>query len=416
MDLFDFAQKPAAPLSERMRPETVGEFVGQGHLVGKDSLLVRAIKADVLGSCIFYGPPGTGKTTLSNIIASTTDSHFEKLNAVASGVADAKRVIEEAKERLKTQGKKTYLLLDECHRWSKAQSDSVLAAIEAGYIIFVGSTTENPYASMTNAIVSRCRIFEFKRLSADDIKAVLYRAVSDKRKGLGNYNVCIDADAVDHIAFFAGGDLRTALNSLELAVLTTAPDENGVIKIDLTAAEQSIQRKALSIDESAYYDNLSAFCKSLRGSDPNAALFYSERMIRAGIDPLIIFRRLLAHSAEDVGLADPNALVVAAAAMTAYEKMGYPEGIIPLSEAILYVCKAKKSNSVVAAMGAASEAAKKYADLEPPKYLRDINYKGEKITGYKYPHDYGGWVEQQYLPDEIKDKKFYIENPNDKKQ
>jgi putative ATPase len=415
MDLFDFVGKPAAPLSERMRPETIGEFVGQRHLVGGDSLLVRAIKADVLGSCIFYGPPGTGKTTLSNIIALTTDSHFEKLNAVASGVADAKRVIEEAKERLKTQGKKTYLLLDECHRWSKAQSDSVLAAIEQGFIIFVGSTTENPYVSMTNAIVSRCRVFEFRRLSEEDIRAALRRAVTDKRKGLGNYKIDIEEDAVGHLAFFSGGDLRTALNSLELAVLTTASDENGVIKIDLKAAEQSIQRKALSIDESAYYDVLSAFCKSLRGSDGNAALFYSERMIQAGIDPLVIFRRLLAHSAEDVGLADPNALVIAAAAMTAYEKMGYPEGILPLSEAILYVCKAKKSNSTVMAMDAAREAAKKYADLEPPKYLRDANYKGEKITGYKYPHDYGGYVEQQYLPDEIKDEKFYIENPNDKK-
>jgi putative ATPase len=414
MDLFDFVKKPAAPLSERMRPETVGEFVGQGHLVGGDSLLVRAIKADVLGSCIFYGPPGTGKTTLSNIIALTTDSHFEKLNAVASGVADAKRVIEEAKERLRTQGKKTYLFLDECHRWNKAQSDGVLAAIERGCIIFVGSTTENPYASMTNAIVSRCRVFEFKRLSEDDIKAVLYRAVKDKRKGLGNYNAQIDGDAADHIAFFAGGDLRTALNALELAVLTTPPDENGVITVDRGSAEQSIQRKSLSIDESAYYDNLSAFCKSLRGSDGNAALFYSERMLQAGIDPMMIFRRLLAHSAEDVGLADPNALVVAAAAMTAYEKMGFPEGIIPLSEAILYVCKAKKSNSVVVAMDAARAAAGKYADLEPPKYLRDTSYKGEKITGYKYPHDYGGYVEQQYLPDDIKDEKFYIENPNDK--
>ncbi|MDR2046950.1 MAG: replication-associated recombination protein A [Clostridiales bacterium] len=406
-------KKPDAPLSERMRPETIAEFVGQGHLVGGDSLLIRAIKADVLGSCILYGPPGTGKTTLSNIIAATTNSHFEKLNAVASGVADAKRIIEEAKERLRVSGQRTYLLLDECHRWNKAQSDSVLAAIERGCIIFVGSTTENPYVSMTNAIVSRCRVFEFKRLSEDDIKAVLRRAVADKKKGLGNYNARLDGKAAAHLAFFAGGDLRTALNALELAVLTTPPDADGVITVDLKAAEQSIQKKPLSIDESAYYDNLSAFCKSLRGSDPSAALFYSERMIQAGVDPLIIFRRLMAHSAEDVGVADPNALVVSASALAAYEKMGYPEGILPLSEAIIYVCKAKKSNSTLLAMDAARAAALKYADLQPPVYLRDTNYKSEKITGYKYPHDYGGAVEQQYLPDEIKNMRFYTPNEND---
>ncbi|MDR3293954.1 MAG: AAA family ATPase, partial [Clostridiales bacterium] len=252
MDLFDFANRAvSAPLAERMRPDTIEEFVGQGHIVGGNSLLIRAIRSNTLGSCIFYGPPGTGKTTLSNIIAHTTKSHFEKLNAVSSGVADAKRVIEEAKDRLKMYDQKTYLLLDECHRWSKAQSDSVLGAIEQGYIVFVGSTTENPYATMTNAIVSRCRVFEFKRLLAEDIKKVLYRALTDKKRGLGNYKIDMDASAAEHFAFFAGGDLRNALNALELAVLTTVPDGNGTITIDKTAAEQSMQKKAMSIDESA---------------------------------------------------------------------------------------------------------------------------------------------------------------------
>ena len=275
MDLFDFAKKPEAPLAERMRPETVEEFVGQGHLIAKNSLLVRAIKAGTLGSCIFYGPPGTGKTTLCNIIASSSHSHFEKLNAVSSGVADAKRVIEEAKQRLRLEGQRTYLLLDECHRWNKAQSDSVLSAIEQGHIIFVGSTTENPYASMTNAIVSRCRVFEFRRLSEGDIVTALYRAVFDKKRGLGIYALNVEDDAVRHIAFYAGGDLRSALNALELAVLTAEPAEDGSIRVTRETAAQSIQKKALSIDENGYYDVLSAFCKSLRGSDPNAALFYS---------------------------------------------------------------------------------------------------------------------------------------------
>ncbi|MDR1940066.1 MAG: replication-associated recombination protein A [Clostridiales bacterium] len=408
-DLFDFAPKPPAPLAERMRPETIDEFVGQSHIVGANSILLRAVKADGLGSCIFYGPPGTGKTTLSNIIAKSTRSHFEKLNAVSSGVADAKRVIEEAKDRLKIEGRKTYLLLDECHRWSKAQSDGVLAAIERGYIVFIGSTTENPYASMTNAIVSRCRVFEFKRLSEGDIESVLRRAIVDKEKGLGDRDLRVSDEAIRHIAFFAAGDLRSALNALELAALSTNPSEDGYIDIDLTAAEQSIQKKAMSIDESGFYDMLSAFCKSLRGSDPNAALFYAQRMIQGGIDPLIIFRRLIVHSAEDVGMADPNALNITTSALFAYEKIGCPEGLIPLTEAIIYVCKAKKSNAVVVAMNAASEAARRHPELLPPIYLRDANFKGQKPTGYKYPHDYGGYVEQQYLPDEIKDESYYKE-------
>ncbi|HEY8424380.1 MAG TPA: replication-associated recombination protein A [Clostridia bacterium] len=402
-----------APLYERVRPQTLDEFVGQKHIVGPNTLLRRAIAADKLGSCIFYGPPGTGKTTLANIIANSSNAYFEKLNAVSSGVADAKRVIEEAETRLKLYGQKTYLLLDECHRWNKAQSDSVLAAIEKGIIIFIGSTTENPYVSMTRAIVSRCRIFEFLPLSQDDIIEFLKRAVKHP-KGFGNLKVLIDDDAYRHWAWASAGDLRSALNALELAVLTTQPHSNGCIKIDKTIAEQSIQTKALSVDESAYYDYLSAFCKSLRGSDPNAALYWANRLIQAGCDPLIIARRLIVHASEDVGLADSNALNIAVSAHIALEKLGLPEGNIPLTHAIIYVCLAPKSNSVVRAMDAAQNAVKNAKDDNVPHYLRDRSYPHpiDDNSVYKYPHDYGGYVSQQYLPDSLKDARFYIPSKN----
>ena len=272
-DLMDNTSK-LAPLAERMRPTSLDDFVGQSHIVGKGKLLRRAIAADSLGSIIFYGPPGCGKTTLANIIANTTKADFVRLNAVSSGVADAKKVIEEAKERLKVFGRKTYLMLDECHRWNKAQSDSVLAGIEQGYIVFIGSTTENPFISMTRAIVSRCRIFEFKKLNSEDIKHALQTAIADKEKGLGNYDITITDDALGHIVWASDGDLRTAYNALELATITTSPDSNGKIVIDKEIAEESIQKKALSIDESMYYDMLSAFCKSLRGSDSDAAVYW----------------------------------------------------------------------------------------------------------------------------------------------
>lgn len=411
MDLFDYASKvdiqKTAPLAERMRARNLSEFIGQKHLVGEGTLLRRAISADKLGSCIFYGPPGTGKTTLANIIAKNTDSHFELLNAVSSGVSDAKKVIEEAKIRLKMYGKKTYLLLDECHRWNKAQSDSVLASVEKGEIIFIGSTTENPYVSMTKAIVSRCRVFEFKKLTSAEIVEGLKRAVEDEERGLGAYPVKVDEKAYEHIAWAASGDLRNAYNALELAFMTTDPSEDGYIHITEKNAAESIQRRVLSVDESMYYDMISAFCKSLRGSDSNAALYWSQRLIQAGCDPLLICRRLIAHSAEDVGMADPRALQMAVAALTAYEKLGVPEGLIPLSEAIIYVCEAEKSNSVIVALNAAQAAVEKIGVEEVPKYLQDPNYKTEKISGYKYPHDYGGWVEQQYLPDEVKNEVFY---------
>lgn len=410
MDLFEYANQQndgLKPLAERMRPQTLNEFIGQEHIVGEGSLLRRAIAADRLGSCIFYGPPGTGKTTLANIIAKNTNSHFEILNAVSSGVADAKRVIEEAKNRLMMYGKKTYLLLDECHRWNKAQSDSVLSAIEQGYIVFIGSTTENPYVSMTKAIVSRCRLFEFHSLTGKDVLKALNRAINDKR-GLLDMNVVAEEGALEHLAWASGGDVRTALNALELAAVTTSASADGAIHITKEIAAQSIQKRVLSISDDNYYDMLSAFCKSLRGSDSNAGLYWAMRLIDAGCDPLLIFRRIIAHSAEDVGMANPNALVVATSALTAYEKIGMPEGTLPLAEAIICVCESEKSNSVVIARDEAERAVQTVKKEAVPMYLRDVNYKQEKISGYKYPHDYGGYVEQQYLPDDLKDAKFYV--------
>lgn len=414
--LFDFNVNASKPLAEKMRPTSLDDFVGQQHIVGKGSLLRRAILADKLGSCIFYGPPGSGKTTLAHIIASTTHSDFVQMNAVSSGVADAKKVIEDAKTRLELYGTRTYLMLDECHRWNKAQSDCMLAAIEQGYIVFIGSTTENPYVNMTRAIVSRCRVFEFKRLSEDDVRSAMLRAISDKTNGLGNYDLKVEDKALDHLVWASDGDLRTALNALELAVMTTTPDKDGKIVIDLETAQQSIQKKALSIDESTYYDMLSAFCKSLRGSDSDAALYWAERLIQAGCDPLLIARRTLVHSSEDVGMADPMALVVANSAVEAYKNLGMPEGKIPLYNAIIYVCEASKSNSVVEAMYGAERLVAENKDDNVPPYLRDTHYHTDKVTGYKYVHDYGGWVEQTYLPESIKDAQLYKPSTNGKEK
>ena len=418
MDLFDFTdnEKAAKPLAERMRVNTLNDFIGQKHIVSEGSLLRRAIAADRLGSCIFWGPPGCGKTTLANIIAMGTNGEFVKLNAVNSGVADVKKAVETARDNLKLYGRRTYLLLDECHRFNKTQSDSLLPAIEQGTIIFIGSTTENPYASMTPAIVSRCRVFEFKRLSEEDISGALYAALKNRHKGLGKMNILADDDAIAHIARMAGGDLRSAYNALELAATTTPPDSEGRVHITLADAEQSIQRKALSYNEDAYYDFLSAFCKSLRGSDANAALYYAMRLIEGGCDPMLIARRLAVHSAEDVGMADPKALQMAASAMYILEKVGAPEGLLPLSEAIVYVCEADKSDSVKRAMFAARADAAQVRDDAVPPYLKDNSYGSREdkaqSKNYKYPHDYGGYVEQQYLPDSLKDRVYYV--PNDR--
>ncbi len=415
MDLFDIANEKKGvlkePLAERMRAKTLKDFIGQEHIVSETSLLNRAIKLDRLGSCIFWGPPGTGKTTLANIIANSTGGNYVKLNAVNSGVGDVKAVVEKAKSDFKLYGKKTYLLLDECHRFSKTQSDSLLPAIEQGDIIFIGSTTENPYASMTPAIVSRCRVFELKRLRQEDIVSALKKATADKERGFGNLSLTVVDEAFNHIAKMSAGDMRVAYNALELAVLTTAPDSNGHITVTLKDAEESIQQKALSFDESLYYDMLSAFCKSLRGSDSDAALYYMHRLIAGGADPLLLARRLVVHSSEDVGMADPMALVVATSALTAYQNLGYPEGLIPLSNAVIYVCEAEKSNSVVDAMYSAIDDAKTVKDDTVPPHLKNAVYGSEKdkelSAGYKYPHNYGGYVEQQYLPDSLKGKKYY---------
>lgn len=418
-DLFDTIKEnsdSSKPLAERMRPVSLREFLGQSHICEQNSLLRRAISLDKVGSCIFWGPPGTGKTTLANIIANSTSGNFVKLNAVSSGVADVKKAVDEAADNLRMYGKKTYLLLDECHRFSKTQSDSLLPAIEKGTIIFIGSTTENPYAAMTPAIVSRCRVFEFKRLDKETIKSALVRAINDEKRGYGKLDLTVEDAAIEHIALLCGGDLRTAYNALELAVLTTPADENGKTTITLKDAEQSIQRKALSYDENSYYDMLSAFCKSLRGSSSDAALYYAHRLISGGCDPLLIARRLVVHSAEDVGMADPQALVVATSALTAFQNIGYPEGLIPLSEAIIYVCEAPKSNSTVVAMNAAKHAAESAKDDTVPAHLRNSVFADSeaknKSKAYKYPHDYGGYVEQQYLPDSIRGEVFYHPSDN----
>ncbi len=411
MDFFEQNTKQNAPLYERMRPQSLDDFVGQEHIVGKNSLLRRAITGDMLGSCIFWGPPGTGKTSLAHIITQTTNAKFVKLNAVSSGVADAKKVIEDARNDFRLFGKRTYLLLDECHRWNKAQSDSVLSAIEEGCIIFIGSTTENPQFSMTPAIVSRCRIFEFKPLSEANIIKALENAVLDKERGLGELDIVLTDEAKKHYAWASGGDLRTALGALELASKTTPLDKDNKIVIDKTVAEQSIQSKALSIDENIFYDMLSAFCKSLRGSDAEAGLFWANRLIEAGCDPSVIARRLIAHASEDVGMADSNALLLATCALFAVKNIGMPEANLALSHAIIYVCEAPKSNSVVIAMERASKDAKNARNDLVPEHLK--NHSIHKNTPkYKYPHDFGGYVFQQYMPDGLTDRVYYEPSNN----
>ncbi len=400
------------PLAERMRAQSLDDFVGQKHIVGKDSLIRRALKVNRLGSCIFYGPPGVGKTTLAFIIANSLGLEYQKLNAVSSGVADAKKVIEQARSHFELTGKSTVLILDECHRWNKAQSDSVLEAVERGYITFIGTTTENPHISMTPAIVSRCRIFKFLPLAVDDIKDALIRAIKDKLRGYGRLNIKADMDAINHIAMFSNGDLRSAYNALELAVTTTPLGKDNAIHIDKLVASQCIQQPVISVDENLYYDMLSAFCKSLRGSDTDAALYWAERLIKAGCDPLLICRRLIAHASEDVGMADSNAALLAMVAMNAVKNLGMPEGNIPLAHAIIYVCEAEKSNSVIVALNAAKHDAEFNPDDNVPEHLKNYHYDIDNPPEYKYPHDYGGYVKQQYLPDKLKDKVYYVPSNN----
>lgn len=405
------------PLSERMRPQVLSEFVGQKHIVGENSLLNRAIKAGVLGSCIFYGPPGTGKTTLAHIIASTSSGEIVRLNAVSSGVQEAKACIERAKTDFELYGKRTYLFLDECHRWSKAQSDCVLQAMEEGHIIFIGSTTENPYTNMTRAIVSRCRVFEFKPLEKEDIISCLKRSVKDKEKGLGNLPIDVEKDAYEYFAFACGGDVRQALNGLELAVRTTNMNKDKKIVITKEVAQQSIGRLPLSLDDTMYYDILSAFCKSVRGSDTDSALYYAHRLIEAGVDPRIIARRLIAHSSEDIGMADSNALLLSCCALYSCEKLGVPECLLNLSHAIIYACEAEKSNSVLVAMHKAEDDAQNCKDDAVPNNMKNHpSINDDKTSGYKYPHDFGGYIKQQYFPNKLKDRVYYTPSNNGKEK
>lgn len=411
MDLFDSNMKKAAPLADRMRPLTLDEFVGQAHIVGKGKLLRRAIEADSLHSSIFFGPPGCGKTTLASIIANTTNSRFVKLNAVSAGVKDVRSIINEAEKNLQLYGVGTYLLLDECHRWSKAQSDSILPALESGVIKFIGSTTENPMIAMTRAIVSRCRVFQFYPLKTDDVLKTMRNALENKERGLGNYNISFDEDALNHIAVTANGDSRAALNAVELAVMTT-PEENGVRHITLEVAEESIQKKVINCDDEQFYDMLSAFCKSLRGGNSDAALAWFARLIYAGVDPRIICRRIIAHASEDVGMANPQALQQAVAAAQALEFNGMPEARLNIAQAIIFLCESPKSNSVYKAVNAAFEDAETTVDEPVPIHLRDTSYSGAETLGngkgYKYPHDYPNHeVEQEYMPVSVKDRVYY---------
>lgn len=420
-DLFSMAQQTypgSAPLADRMRPQTLDSFVGQTHLVGEGKLLRRAIQANRLSSCIFYGPPGCGKTTLASIIAETTQASFAKLNAVTSGVADVRKILEGAATQQQLYGRTTYLLLDECHRWNKAQSDSILPAIEKGIIRFIGSTTENPMIAMTPAIVSRCLLFQFYPLAREDVMQGLYAALNDETRGLARTKIRADEDALSHIAYIANGDLRAALNALELAALTTPPARDGSIHITLAVAEESIQKPVLQCDESLFYDMLSAFCKSLRGSDADAALAWFARMSYAGVDPRIIVRRLIVHASEDVGMANPDALLQAAAAMQALEFIGMPEARIPIAQAIISICQSAKSNSVVQAIGAAFADAERGGFGAVPVHLRDTHYQGAQKLGdaggerngdhYLYPHDFPHhWVKQSYMPEDLKGRVYY---------
>lgn len=408
-----------APLADRMRPRTLDEFIGQETLVGEGRLLRRAILADKLQSSIFWGPPGCGKTTLAGIIANLTGCAFEKLNAVTSGVADVRKVLKDAQERRTRLGKATYLLLDECHRWSKAQSDSILPAIESGLVRFIGSTTENPMASMTPAIVSRCRVFAFQPLSVDDVLLALTRALADRERGYGRFPVECEEGALRYIARVADGDVRTALSALELAFLTTPETADGQHPepyryLSLAAAQESVQKPILKLDEDLYYDMLSALIKSMRGSDVNAALLWYARLLYAGVDPKLIVRRVIVHASEDVGLADPVAMLQAHAAAKALEVVGMPEARIPIAQAIIAICTAEKSNSVVEALGAAMADAEQGGFSAVPEYLRDQSYavKHKDTPQYLYPHDYPGhFVRQTYLPEGFEDRVYY--HPSD---
>ena len=428
MDLFDFmragAMEKESPLASRMRPVTLDEVVGQQHIIGKDKLLYRAIKADKLGSVIFYGPPGTGKTTLAKVIANTTSAEFEQLNATTAGKKDMEEAVKRAKDRLGMYGKKTILFIDEIHRFNKGQQDYLLPFVEDGTVTLIGATTENPYFEVNNALLSRSRIFELKPLEKQDIRELILRAVTDEKRGMGGYHAEITDEAVRFLADVANGDARAALNAVELGVLTTEPSPYGKIYITLPVAAECIQKRAVRYDKDGdnHYDTISAFIKSMRGSDPDAALYYLARMLYAGEDVKFIARRIMICAAEDVGNADPQALTVAVSAAQAVERIGLPEGQIILAQAVTYVASAPKSNAACVGISEAMEAVRTRETPPVPVHLQDKHYKGaEKLghgKGYLYAHDYPNhYVKQQYLPDGMEGASFYrpTENGYEKK-
>ena len=428
MDLFDYMRentiKQESPLASRLRPQTLDEVVGQQHIIGKDKLLYRAIKADKLGSVIFYGPPGTGKTTLAKVIANTTSAEFEQLNATTAGKKDMEEAVKRAKDRLGMYGKKTILFIDEIHRFNKGQQDYLLPFVEDGTVTLIGATTENPYFEVNNALLSRSRIFELKPLEKQDIRELILRAVTDEKRGMGGYHAEITDEAVRFLADVANGDARAALNAVELGVLTTEPSPDGKIYITLPVAAECIQKRAVRYDKDGdnHYDTISAFIKSMRGSDPDAALYYLARMLYAGEDVKFIARRIMICAAEDVGNADPQALTVAVSAAQAVERIGLPEGQIILAQAVTYVASAPKSNAACVGISEAMEAVRTRETPPVPVHLQDKHYKGaEKLghgKGYLYAHDYPNhYVKQQYLPDGMEGASFYrpTENGYEKK-
>ena len=418
MDIFDYARsvnsEKESPLASRLRPKTLDQVVGQEHIIGKDKLLYRAIKADKLSSIIFYGPPGTGKTTLAKVIANTTSADFMQLNATVAGKKDMEDVVAKAKQNMAMSGRKTILFVDEIHRFNKGQQDYLLPFVEDGTVVLIGATTENPYFEVNSALISRSIVFELHPLSVENIKTLILRAVNDKTDGMGIYNGVINDDAVMFLAEISDGDARTALNAVELGILTTDPAQDGKIHITLEVAQQCVQKRALKYDKSGdnHYDTISAFIKSMRGSDPDAAVYYLSRMLYAGESVDFISRRILICAAEDVGMANPQALVVANAAAQAVHQVGMPEAQIILSEAVIYVASSPKSNSACNAIFAANEVVRSTVTAKVPAHLQDAHYKGSAKLGhgigYKYAHDYPNhYVRQQYLPDGLEDSRFY---------
>lgn len=423
MDLFEYTRKGVlekeAPLASRMRPRTLDEVVGQEHIIGPDRLLSRAIRADRIGSLILYGPPGTGKTTIAQVIANTTHARFVQINATTAGKKDMEDAVQKARDALGMEERRTILFVDEIHRFNKAQQDYLLPFVEDGTITLIGATTENPYFEVNRALVSRSRIFELRPLTKSDLETLLRRALEDGERGLGKLNVAADDDAVEFLADIANGDARAALNALELGALTTMPGEDGVIRITKEVASECIQRRILNYDREGdnHYDTVSAFIKSMRGSDPDAAVYYLARMLYAGEDVKFIARRIMICAAEDVGNADPQALVLAVAASEAVERIGMPESQIILSQAASYVACAPKSNSACKAIFSAMESVRTEPTGGIPPYLKDAHYSGAKDLGrgiaYRYPHDYPNhYVEQQYLPDELRGRRFYEPSEN----